>query len=935
MKTIFQFVIATILAIPLLSFSQELPPINEYAPNTYKAGRQNWSITQTDDKKLYFANNKGLLEYNGARWRLYKSPNESIMRSVKAIGNRIYSGCYMEFGFWTKNSYGQLSYTSLTKKLNIPLKEDEEFWNIIEFEESILFQSLDRIYIYSLVDDTYNIIDSNSRITKIFNVNDAIYFQRINEGIFKIENGRDILFINDLEIVDEVVINIFQHNENLLIQTQDNGIYTFNNNQLKEWDISRNNNLSNLSVYSSAYLENGSFAFGTISNGLVYLNKGEITFEINQKNGLFNNTVLSVFEDIDNNIWLGLDNGINNINISSPLRVFYDYVGALGSVYTSAVHDGTLYLGTNQGLFYKNTSDIGGFQFVNNTKGQVWSLNVIANKLFCGHNSGTFLINGNSAIKISSEQGIWNLKQLPHLPNLILQGGYNGLSVLEKKEGQWSFRNKIDGFEISSRFFEVYNENNILINHEYKGVFLIEVTNDYKTATKAKELSIAKGLGSSLTKYNQDIFYAFKDGVFKYNTSKEEFTKDPDFSKIYDSTSYASGKLMLDESTNSLVGLSKTHISFVSPSKLSSKPSINKIYLPADLSDKIFSYESVLSLGDNQYLFGTSRGYLIVNLNRNQNNNNYQVNLNLVENSRSKNQDSLTLVDKSRKEIFENPEHNFKFSFSVPDYSKFSVKEYQYKLEGIYDSWSTWSTRSSEFFENLPYGDYTFKVRGKVGDTITTNEASYSFKIKRPLLLSNMAIAIYVLLFLLAIILIHHFYKSYYKKQREKLLQKTQKELEHKELENKQQLMKHKNERLEQDINSKNRELAISTMSLIKKNEFLNNIKSELISTKDGNMAHVVKLIDKNLNNTDDWKLFEEAFNNADKDFLKKMKEIHPKLTPNDLRLCAYLRLNLSSKEIAPLLNISPKSVEVKRYRLRKKMGLTHESSLTNYILEV
>ena len=100
-------------------------------------------------------------------------------------------------------------------------------------------------------------------------------------------------------------------------------------------------------------------------------------------------------------------------------------------------------------------------------------------------------------------------------------------------------------------------------------------------------------------------------------------------------------------------------------------------------------------------------------------------------------------------------------------------------------------------------------------------------------------------------------------------------------------------------------------------------------------MKSVIKIIDKNLNNEDDWAFFEEAFNNADKDFLKKVKAKHPSLTPNDLKLCAYLRLNLSSKEIAPLLNISYKSVEVKRYRLRKKMGLPHESSLTNYILEI
>ena len=97
----------------------------------------------------------------------------------------------------------------------------------------------------------------------------------------------------------------------------------------------------------------------------------------------------------------------------------------------------------------------------------------------------------------------------------------------------------------------------------------------------------------------------------------------------------------------------------------------------------------------------------------------------------------------------------------------------------------------------------------------------------------------------------------------------------------------------------------------------------------------VVKLINSNLNNTSDWKLFEEAFNNADKDFLKKIKELNPKLTPNDLKLCAYLRLNLSSKEIAPLLNISVRSVEIKRYRLRKKMELEHEESLVEYILSI
>ncbi|MFT7251764.1 MAG: AraC family chitin signaling transcriptional activator, partial [Flavobacterium sp.] len=97
----------------------------------------------------------------------------------------------------------------------------------------------------------------------------------------------------------------------------------------------------------------------------------------------------------------------------------------------------------------------------------------------------------------------------------------------------------------------------------------------------------------------------------------------------------------------------------------------------------------------------------------------------------------------------------------------------------------------------------------------------------------------------------------------------------------------------------------------------------------------IISTITRNVKEEDTWNVFKEAFDNADKDFIKKVKELHPSLTPNDLRLCAYLRLNLSSKEIAPLINISVRSVEIKRYRLRKKMDLTHEQGLVEYVLSI
>jgi DNA-binding CsgD family transcriptional regulator len=202
--------------------------------------------------------------------------------------------------------------------------------------------------------------------------------------------------------------------------------------------------------------------------------------------------------------------------------------------------------------------------------------------------------------------------------------------------------------------------------------------------------------------------------------------------------------------------------------------------------------------------------------------------------------------------------------------------------------------------------------------------------------LSLSALVCYVFITVLLYVFIHNVYRRYYSKQQQALLDQTHKELTLKELENNKRLLDLKNEKLEIDIQSKNRELAVSTMSLIKKNEFLNTVKNQIVSVSSTeDLKRVVKVIDNNINNTDDWKLFEKAFNNADKDFLKLIKDKHPSLTPNDLRLCAYLRLNLSSKEIAPLLNISPRSVEVKRYRLRKKMNLPHEFSLTSYIIDL
>ena len=211
--------------------------------------------------------------------------------------------------------------------------------------------------------------------------------------------------------------------------------------------------------------------------------------------------------------------------------------------------------------------------------------------------------------------------------------------------------------------------------------------------------------------------------------------------------------------------------------------------------------------------------------------------------------------------------------------------------------------------------------------------------LKKPWYANAWAKLVYFIFLIVLAYYIHKFYTQYHEERHQKIITENNILLELKELENEQKIMKIKNEQLIQDVDKKSKELAVSTMNLIKKTELLNIIKGDLKSSTDSStnrsIKAVISTINRNVNEENTWNVFKEAFDSADNNFLKKVKESHPALTPNDLRLCAYLRLNLSSKEIAPLLNISVRSIEIKRYRLRKKMNLPHEMGLVEYLLAI
>ncbi|WP_395062314.1 triple tyrosine motif-containing protein, partial [Flavobacterium sp.] len=849
----------------------------------------------------------------------------------------IFTGCYMEFGYWIRQSNGQLKYTSLSKSIKNKLLDDEQFWNIINYEQWVVFQSLSRIYIYDTKSNTFTIISPKNSITKSFKINNSIYFQVLNEGLFEIENGKSKLVSNNPILKQNKIVTIIGKDDSLYIETQSNGFYKLTNTNLTKFVTEADTQLESSTIYNSQVLSDGSFAIGTVSNGIYILSdSGKIKYHITQNKGLSNNTALCLFEDLDKNLWIGLDNGINCINMQSPVKSYLDDTGIFGTVYASILYKNNLYIGTNQGLFCKNYFSNDEFKFIAGTKGQVWSLFEYDNTLFCGHDSGTFLIENQSAKNIFSQSGTWKFEFVSNNPNLILQGNYYGISVLEKINNQWRFKNKVLGFNYSCKYFEITNKNEVFVSHEYKGVFKFQLNTTFDRALHCTTFSNPKkGKNASLTKYNNSIYYAYKEGIFKYNATTKKFHKDTLLSSVFEKDEFTSGQLIVDNS-NKIWLFSKNYIHYFSLSKLSSQLKQNTIPIPSSLTNSMLGYENISQLSNSVYLIGTTDGYYTININ-DLSFKNYRISISNVSTNKLNQKFNNCSISQAGK--FEYDENNISLTYTVPEYNKYINAEYQFSLEGFQDEWSEWSAKSNVNFKNLPPGDYVFKVRAKIANSTPENIAIYSFRILKPWYATNFAIILYLILVVIVAYYINKAYKNNYLRQEQKLIEENNLLLEIKELETEQQIMKLKNEQLTQDVDSKSRELAVSTMSLIKKNELLALIKEDLKKTSDESgsrsIKSVITTINKNITNEDTWNVFKEAFDTADKDFLKKVKVAHPSLTPNDLRLCAYLRLNLSSKEIAPLLNISVRSIEIKRYRLRKKMDLPHEQGLVEYILSI
>lgn len=928
---------------------QGLPLIENYGPEEYNAGIQNWSIIQQSSGLLYVANNMGLLEFDGHSWKNYPVPNRTKIRSLFIDqSDNIFIGSQGDFGFFKTDEKGRLSYTSLADSLSGGFRGFDETWKVYGRDNLVYFCTFSEIFVFD--GQELSVVTSDFPLEISFFHNNQLYTQEWGKGLSRLQNNQLELIANGDFFSDKRISNIFNYdNEHWLISTFNDGLFMYNNGLIQPMSVDPALDLKRLIVNYSTRLSNGQIALGTQNGGLVIINKeGKLMLQIDQSTGLRDRTVNYIYEDLQSNLWLTLNNGISRVDLNSPFTLVNERMRLSGSGYTALNTPEGIYLGTNNGLYLYHKGEM---QFIEGTAGQVYSIQRIAGRLFIGHHNGPMEVIEGKSIQLFGEKGAWVFKRHPKMTDVILEGTYLGLNRFNLSRNQSPDFQKLRGFSESSRIME-FDDEYLWVTQGYKGAFRLKLSPDLNEIEEVKLYNSKNGFPSDLLinvyKINNRLIFTSESGFFQYNKERDHFEPMENFNQLLGTNSS-----IVDMETDEI-----GNIYFIESNKLGVlEPkgdfdynlftnSFNKVrkLLNDDLGNiTVIDNENVL-IGAREGFIHYARGKDVPKRNA------FNIMFRSISNSGRL---DTTLVDghlTSQSDIqkFKFSQNSFSFGFAAPHFESGNQINYQFKLDQYDDQWSDWTVSNFKEYTNLREGDYTFSVRAKNIFDQQTETIHYSFKIAPPIYRTTFAYAFYGLGSLMLLFTgfktldARHKKKArYLEDEKNKEISEKQSQIDHITLKSEEEIIKLKNEKLTTEVGLKSQALTSSAMNLIQKNQLLNQIKNTLknLNKELDDKQHItqlnriVKSIDRDLASGEEWGQFQDNFDQVHGQFITRLKEAYPGLTPQELKFSAYIRMNLNTKEIANLLNISVRGVEIGRYRVRKKLNLERKDNLSDFIL--
>lgn len=937
------------------------PMVRNFPKSLHTGGTQTWVISSDSLGRMYFGNNNGLLEFDGNRWSLYRLPNWSTVRSFlsdvsPAGGRRIYVGGSEEFGWFDFDAgTGAPRYHSLAAFVPKSIKNYKEIWKIHKIKESeaLWFQADNVIFRYN--GKTLVPIRVNERILTSAVAGSRIFLATSGSGLCELVDKRFRHFNNDALPAGARIVSILPFRNTVMAVTEYDGLYTLEGGALHPYPTDLDPFLKSNQVFCAA--NSGSlYAFGTVGMGAVIRDiDRRATAYANIETGLQNNTVLSLYFDPDRNLWLGLDNGIDLAMTSLPYYSLLGSSGSIGAGYASVLFGGRMFLGTNQGLYslvYPTPSSAYPPKLTPIIRGQVWEMRNIGTDLFVCTDGGAYYSSGGSAFtRIPGIEGSWSAIEIPGYPGYALVSTYSKLHVIHKESGAWRDAGELAGFDDIGGKLTVAGEY-IWLPNWLKGMHRLRVDPLKRRVVASAFYDRKNGFPSERN---------LKAAIFK---GAPIFSTEGGFYRLG-----ADNRMHPDSTVNKLLGIGPSPSFHVAPYGDIWRVEEKHIIRAAVSADGVEKVDSVTFapmashlipgsdnfnfVGNNRIIVSMQEGFFDVDLteaNRSAQTSPGPARHVYISEIRTYGDSAGVFYPKDipeQKIVIPHGQNSLQFQAVLPEYrGGDNAVLYSFKLDSYDSDWSPYSRSAVKEYTRLSEGNYTIRVRAYNTFTKVTDETSYEFEVLAPWHRSTKAKIVIVLLILAGLWFGYRQLERYSRRATLRMEQKKEQELEEMRrsaardaLEKDYQIADLKGRQLEQDVKHKAEELSNVTMNVARKNEILLDISQRLDrmqenadSTVQKELQRIKSLIKKNISHDDDWRNFLHNFDLAYDDFARRLSEMHPGLTQTELRVCCYLKMGLSSKDIAPLFNISYRSVEMTRYRIRRKLNMTRDTNLTEYL---
>ena len=919
-------------------------PFQNFSPKTYHSGNQNNGFAQNENTRLFVANNLGVLTYNGNSWESFPITAGSKIRSLAFdnISQRLYVGAQGDIGFFEKN----WNYTSLKSKLPKQTNFDE-VWNVYVTNDQVYFCTFQGVFIYD--NNDFSMVSLPEGLLHSFLVNNKLYIQSEQGLVYELTKENQLK--QSFSTNNKKISSILPYNQGLLV-IYNSGAIEWVKNQTKTPFLQHlSDQIEHKYVNHALLLTSNRMAVATQLDGIfIYDFTTKSIEQITKNDGLLSNACLQLFEDYQGNLWAGLQNGLALINISSPIRTIGDEIGIEGSGYQSFETENEIYLSTSNGI-YRYDKETKSTQLLSGTEGPSYAFTELYGKLYACHHEGLFLIEDKTVTQLFETTGIWNI-QLDNNGEKAIAGSYNGLYEFSLTNNDvFGTAKKLNGFDESSRFVEQDLENNWWVSQYYKGIYKLKLNQN--STVSVEQITSSSGLPTntsiSITKINEKLHFATPQGIYVYDERDQSISSSPLF---YKSLGNQQIDLLKEDTNGNVFVIAEQGIGVFHKNGPE-----NYNYQPSSLYDLQYSINNDLLEASN----GLSSGLL---LSANEGFIHYQPQLDQVSSNhpplvvkqiRNIRQDSLVYAFEpfSTNELneldYQLPYSFNSLQFQFESFDYYSENRFRYKLTGLEEEFTPWTTSAFKEYSNIPPGNYELiaETQNSFGEIYASKPIQ--LKVKPPWYKSTLARCFYFLLSCGAIYLIYFLQRSRFVKKAKEIevnkqlqIEEEQEKLKKVEQQSAIEIGQLKEEKMESELRHLNNLLAASTMNLVVKNEFIETIQEELKSIKKKNnntdtqqsIHRIVKEIDTNLRLQEDWERFEHHFDQVHGDFLDRIRDEFSDLTPQDQKLCAYLRLNLNTKEIAQLMSISVRGVEMARYRLRKRLGMDTEQNLSKFILE-